>query len=185
MIARATLLLCAWLIGATASAQPASTPPAFVDSRDECTAFGGSWLTGRGNWQAACQLPWTRAECLRQRAAWTPISLAPEGGTCMAQVSQQAVARQCTTGGGIWGPTGSAMPYCQPAPATAASTLRRASDANKACVGQNDCIYGCLYTGPPVAIGAQVKGQCRATNQIAGCYEMVEQGRLAGNICKR
>jgi hypothetical protein len=181
---RLVFLLCAWLIAAAGWAQPHAAP-AFVDSREECTALGGAWIVGRSAWQASCEVPWAREECLRQHGAWTPIALAPNGGACMAQVSAQATARQCTGSGGTWGPPGSTMPVCTPAPPPAGPPLRKASDANKVCSGQSECIYGCIYSGAAVPTGTPVKGHCRASNQIEGCYEMVEQGRLAGNICKR
>jgi hypothetical protein len=185
MIQRPALLLTVWLICAAAWAQALAPAPAFVDSREECTAMGGSWLAQRGNWQASCQVPWARDECLRLHGAWTAIALAPNGGACVAQVSPKATADQCITSGGTWGPPGSAMPFCQPNTAVAAVPIKKASDANKVCGGQNDCIYGCVYNGPTVATGTQVTGHCRATNQIEGCYLMVEKGRVAGNICKQ
>jgi hypothetical protein len=181
----ALLLLVTWLIAAGAWAQTGTSGAAMVDSREECAALGGSWLANRGTWQAACQVTWAREECLRLHGAWTAIPLAPNGGACVAQVSQQATARQCTDAGGTWGPPGSSMPFCQPGTAVAAAPVKSASDANKVCAGQGDCIYGCVYNGPPVAAGAEVIGHCRPTNKIEGCYSMVEKGRLAGNICKR
>ena len=178
-------LLLTWLIaaGAAWSQTAASSSTGFVDSADECTHLGGAWLGKRGNWQAACQVPWARTECLRLGGAWTPLRGAQEGGICMAQVSLQATARQCTDAGGTWGPSGSSMPYCTPG--TAKPPVRAASDANKVCEGQNDCIYGCVYTGPPKPTGANVLGHCRPTSQVEGCYSMVDKGRLAGNICMR
>src|SRR5690242_9636814 len=134
------LLLVTWLVAAAAWAQSGTPGAAFVDSREECAALGGSWLANRSTWQAACQVPWAREECLRLHGAWTAIPLAPNGGACMAQVSQQATVRQCTDAGGTWGPPGSSMPFCQPGTAVAKAPVRAASDANKVCRGQNDCI---------------------------------------------
>lgn len=177
-------LLLTWLIVASATwAQPAASGPMFVDSADECTHLGGAWLGKRGNWQAACQVPWARAECLRLGGAWTALRGAPDGGICVAQVSLQATARQCTDAGGAWGPPGSSMPFCQPG--TAKAPIKAASDANKVCEGQSDCLYGCVYNGPPKPTGAEVRGHCRPTSQVEGCYSMVEKGRLAGNICMK
>jgi hypothetical protein len=180
---RVFLLLIGLLAAAAAWAQARAETPAFVDSADECRAVGGAWLGNRGTWQAACQVPWARTECLQLGGAWTPMRAGPGGGICMAQVSLPATARQCTTSGGAWGPPGSAMPFCQPG--TARAPVRAASDANKVCESQNDCMYGCVYQGPPKPTGAGVKGQCRPTSQIEGCYSMVEKGRLAGNICMK
>jgi hypothetical protein len=183
MPARLVLALFAWLIATAALAQPVNT--AYVDSREDCTALGGAWLAGRASWQSACAVPWERNECLRLHGEWMPVALAPNGGTCTAQVSQPAQQRQCTASGGTWGPPGSAMPFCQPSTTATKPPLRKASDANKACSGQNDCIYGCVYGGPPVTPGTTVQGHCRPSNRIEGCYDMVERGRLAGNICKK
>lgn len=177
-------LLLTWLIATGAAwAQPSANTPGFIDSRDECTALGGAWLGNRGTWMAACQVPWARTECLRLGGAWTPMSAAPQGGICVAQVSLQATARQCADSGGTWGPPGSSMPYCQPG--TARKPVKAASDANKVCDSQSDCLYGCVYTGPPKPTGAEVRGHCRPTSQVEGCYSMVEKGRLAGNICMK
>lgn len=184
MTARAILaLLAGWLISVAGWAQPAVAASAFVDTREECTALGGAWLSIPGGWQSSCQTPWSREECLRLHGAWTSMAAAPAGGLCMAQVSPQATARQCTGAGGTWGPPGSSMPFCQPGTATARAPARAASDANKPCKNQGECIYGCIYRGPAVARGADVVGQCRATSRIEGCYSMVDQGQLAGNIC--
>jgi hypothetical protein len=158
---------------------------AYVDSREECTALGGAWLSRRGTFLAACQVPWKREECLRLGGAWSPLPAAPDDGVCVAAVSQTATARQCADSGGTWGPPGSAMPFCQPGPAKAAAPARPASDANKVCESQTQCIYGCVYRGPEAARGAEVKGRCRTTPQVSGCDSMVDKGRLAGTICKR
>jgi len=183
---RAFLLLLIWLMTCAAAwAQAGADAPAFVDSAEECSALGGAWLGKRGTWQAACQVPWARTECLRLGGAWTPLTGAPGGGICMAQVSLPATARQCTASGGSWGPPGSAMPFCQPGTLTAKAPVRAASDANKACGSQSDCIYGCVYRGPPKLTGAEVNGNCRPTSQVEGCYSMVEKGRLAGSICMK
>ena len=183
MKARLTFLLLASVVAAGAWAQPARPGPALVDSREECVALGGAWLASRANWQAACQVPWEREDCLRLRGAWTPMAAAPAGGVCIAQVSLGATARQCTAGGGTWGPPGSAMPYCQPGTVMAQAPSRPASDANKVCASQKQCIYGCVYTGPAVPAGADVTGRCRATNTGSGCFSFVDGGRLAGEVC--
>lgn len=143
--------------------------------------FGGAWVA-RNHWQSACQVPWPRDECLRLGGGWTPLVGAPSGGICIAQVSQTAVARQCVEAGGEWGPPSSSMPYCQPGTSRQAA-VRAAPDANKACDSQSDCMYGCVYRGPPVSSGADVLGRCRANNARSGCHLMVEKGRLAGRIC--
>jgi hypothetical protein len=186
MKAHRVFLLISWLIAAAAAwAQPAARTTGFIDSREECTALGGAWLANRGTWNAACQVPWGREDCLRLAGAWTPMGAAPAGGVCVAQVSVQATAQQCADSGGTWGPPGSSMPYCQEGTGRAMAPVRAASDANKACASQSDCLYGCVYGGPPVATGAQVAGHCRPTSQVQGCYAMVEKGRLAGNICMK
>jgi hypothetical protein len=180
------LVFAAWLICAGAWAQPArAASEAYVDSREECTALGGAWLSKRGTFLAACQVPWRQEECLRLGGAWSALPAAPDGGVCVAAISQTATARQCTDSGGTWGPPGSAMPFCQPGPAKAPPPARRASDANKVCESQTQCIYGCVYAGPEAATGTQVKGRCRATPQVSGCDAMVDKGRIAGTICKR
>jgi hypothetical protein len=179
------MLLLSWLFAGVAWAQPAPSATAFIDSREECAALGGAWLANRGTWKATCQVPWAREECLRLGGAWTPMRGAPAGGMCIGQVSPGATARQCAQSGGNWGPAGSSMPYCDMSAARAAAPVRAASDADKACDSQSDCLYGCVYRGAPVAAGATVKGQCRPTSRVAGCYDMVDKGRLAGNICMK
>ena len=179
------LFASAWFLCAGAWAQAPSASPAFVDSREECTALGGAWLASRGTFLAACQVPFAREECLRLGGGWTPMTAAPAGGLCIAQITQAATARQCADSGGTWGPPGSAMPYCQPGTARAAAPMKAASDANKVCSNQKECIYGCVYNGPALATGTEAPGRCRATNRIEGCYAMVDQGRIAGTICMK
>src|SRR4051812_47011415 len=134
------ILLLIWLIVAGAAwAQPAASGTVFIDSATDCSSLGGAWLGKRGNWMAACQVPWPRTECLRLGGAWTALPGARDGGICVAQVSLQATARQCTDTGGTWGPPGSSMPFCTPG--TAKPPIRAASDANKVCEGQSDCLY--------------------------------------------
>lgn len=183
MKTRLALLLFTWFTVVAALAQPAPPRPAQVDSRQECAALGGAWLANRDTWQAACQVPWGREDCLRLGGAWTPMSAAPAGGVCVAQVSQRATARQCAESGGTWGPPGSAMPYCQAGTGRARPPAKPASDANKACGNQKECIYGCVYKGPVVPPGANVTGSCRATIEGSGCYSMVDGGKLAGEVC--
>jgi len=185
MKAALALFIAVWLICTAAWGQAPAGDGAYVDSREECTALGGAWLSKRGTFLAACQVPWKREECLRLGGAWSPLPAAPDGGLCVAAVSPSATARQCTDSGGSWGPPGSAMPFCQPGPAKAAAPARPASDANKVCTTQDECIYGCVYRGPETARGAAVKGHCRALPQTSGCDSMVDKGRLAGTICKR
>lgn len=183
-----SMLMCLGLIGTFARGQGAPTAPgapAFVDTREECTALGGAWLAPRDNWRASCQVPWGREECLRLGGDWSALAAAPGGGFCIAQVSQSATVRQCTASGGTWGPPGSAMPLCQPGPGRARPPAKKASDAGNACSGQSDCIYGCVYRGPAVAPGTDVPGVCRALPQSSGCDEMVARGKLAGTICKK
>lgn len=178
------LLLSLPLGMAAALAQPAAAgKPLVIDSREECAAVQGAWVE-RSGWQNACQTAWGREECLRLGGSWTPMVAAPVGGVCLAQVSEAATARQCASSGGNWGPAGSRMPYCQPGSPQARHTpARKAADADKLCDSQRDCSYGCVYTGPKVADGADVMGRCRATSQAKGCFNMVEKGRLAGQIC--
>jgi hypothetical protein len=177
-MARLMAFLLVWL-----SSSGWAQAPAIVDTGAECKALGGAWVQ-RSGWYHACQTPWGREECLRLGGGWTPMVGAPANGVCVAALSDRATARQCTEAGGTWGPPGSAMPFCQPGTATAqAAPTRKAPDAGKACDSQRDCTYGCVYTGAPVAAGADVMGHCRADNKRSGCHEMVEKGRLAGRIC--
>lgn len=178
---RIAWLLVAWLIGAAAWAQAPAAAQVYVDTKDECAALGGSWLR-TDSWQAACQTPWPRDDCFRLGGAWTPMSAAPFGGLCMARVSLAAIGRQCTEAGGSWGPPGSAMPWCQPGQRKPPPP-RISVDRNRPCENQKDCAFGCIYQGPPVAEGAQVGGRCRATDAPAGCFSLVENGRMAGSIC--
>ncbi|MES2937686.1 MAG: hypothetical protein V4864_08380 [Pseudomonadota bacterium] len=174
-------LLIGWPAWAQQPARPAS---AYVDTREECTLLGGNWLPGGDGWQSSCRMQWTREECLRLGAGWTAQPRAAAGGVCTARVSPAATARQCTEHGGTWGPADSPMPLCRFEPAAQRKpAVRAAPDANQRCDSQKDCIYGCVYSGPAVAPGADVIGRCRATNEAAGCFSMVESGRLAGRIC--
>ena len=172
---RALLVLC-WLLWAPAAWSQAAGP-AVVDSPEECRTLGGTWMQ-RG-WQAACQMPWERAECLRLGGGWTPVARLPAGGTCTAPVSPQARVQQCEAGGGTWGPPGSAMPDCQ----MGEPAVRRAADAGKLCDSQRDCSYGCIYQGQETRAGADVMGRCRADNARTGCFWIVEAGRLSGRMC--
>jgi hypothetical protein len=188
MTARRLLPLLALFALSAAMAQ--SGPPAapstgaYVDTREECTVLGGNWLPGGSGWQSACRMPWQRDECLRLGAGWTAQPRAAAGGFCTARVSPAATARQCTAQGGTWGPPDSPMPACRFEPAAPQKAARRAApDANQRCDSQKDCLYGCVYSGPAVAPGADVIGRCRATNEASGCFSMVESGRLAGRIC--
>jgi hypothetical protein len=148
-----------------------------VDSPEECRTLGGTWT--QRDWQAACQTPWDRAECLRLGGAWAPAVRGPGAGTCTASVSREAIVRQCEAAGGSWGPAGSPMPLCQ----RAAPRARQAADAGKLCDSQRDCSYGCIYQGTETRVGADVMGRCRADNRRTGCFWIVEAGRLSGRMC--
>jgi hypothetical protein len=181
---KALLVLVGWLVAAAAAAQPAAGRPAFVDSRDECRAMGGAWVARDSGWQFACQVSWDRDECLKLGGAWSPLVGAPSNGVCVARVSERATVMQCTDSGGNWGPAGSPIPFCQASvPRATVAAVRKAADAGKKCDSQRDCTYGCVYSGPTKADGADVLGQCRADNARKGCFNMVEKGRIAGRIC--
>ena len=183
MKARLLPLLLSCLISAAVWAQPAASGPALVDSREECAALQGNWTPNQDGWQAACELPWKRDECLRLGAAWTEIAKAGAGGRCVARISELATAQQCLDHGGNWTPRGARAPECSFEAPRAPVRTTRADDAGKRCDSQKDCTYGCVYDGPPVADGADVLGRCRATNRASGCFSMVESGRVAGSIC--
>jgi hypothetical protein len=180
MKARLALLLVTWLLAAPAQSSPAAA--AMVDSAEECAALQGTWKPVRGGWQSACEVRWSRQDCLRLGGAWTEVAKTAGGGRCLAGISEWATAQQCVDQGGTWAAPGAAAPRCvfEPAQRRAAT---RAADAGKLCDSQQDCTYGCVYEGKPVAAGTDVMGRCRATNTGAGCYSMVESGRLAGSIC--
>jgi hypothetical protein len=180
----ALLLLVTWLIAAGTWAQSAPSGPALVDSRDECVSLQGTWKPTREGWQAACEVPWSRADCLRLGGSWTEIAKASAGGRCFAGVSEFALAQQCMDHGGNWSPPpGSRAAQCSFESAKARTATPKAADAGKRCDSQKDCTYGCVYEGPPVLQGADVLGRCRPSNNIAGCFSMVESGRVAGSIC--
>ena len=138
-------------------AQLGPTGPGRVDTREECSALGGKWQ-GRGTWQAACQVAWERQECLRLGGAWTQINKAAHGGRCFAAVSEFALAQQCLDQGGVWNSADSGTPDCSFEPPTRPVAKVQARDAGKRCDSQSDCTYGCAYSGPPVARGADVLG---------------------------
>jgi hypothetical protein len=179
----ALLLLVTWLVAAVTWAQSTPSGPALVDSRDECVGLQGTWKPTRDGWQAACEVPWSREDCLRLGGSWTEIAKASAGGRCFAGVSEFALAQQCLDHGGNWSPTGSRAPQCSFESAKARTATPKAADAGKRCDSQKDCTYGCVYEGPPVLQGADVLGRCRPSNNIAGCFSMVESGRVAGSIC--
>lgn len=182
MLARFAILLVAWLVAAAAVAQSSPPGAAPVDSRDECAALQGTWKAARDDWRQACEVSWSREDCLRLGGSWTQVAKVAGGGRCLAGVSEWALAQQCLDHGGSWGPPGAANRRCT---FEAPKEVRfvKAADAGKLCDSQKDCTHGCVYGGLPVAPGTDVLGRCRATNQESGCFSMVESGRLAGSIC--
>lgn len=183
MMARLAVLLVTWLIACASWAQSGPRGAAMVDSRDECIALQGTWKPAGERWQAACEVPWSREDCLRLGGAWTQVTKASAGGRCLAGVSEFAAAQQCLDHGGSWGPAGSSDPRCNFEAPKPQARVTKAADAGKLCDSQQDCTFGCVYQGPQVAQGADVMGRCRASNRQAGCFSMVESGRLAGSIC--
>jgi hypothetical protein len=181
MKARLALLLVTGLMAVAAWAQSGRPGAAPVDTRAECAALGGLWQD-RDRWQSACEVPWSRDDCLRLGGGWTQVSKAASGGRCVASVSEFGLAQQCLDHGGSWSPPGSPSRQCNfEAPKIRLAT--KAPDAGKRCDSQQDCTYGCVYEGPAVAPGSDVLGRCRATNTDSGCFSMVEHGRLAGSVC--
>lgn len=182
---RLVILLLSGLVAMAAGAQPARPGSGTVDSREECAALQGAWKPAGNGWQSACEVPWSREDCLQQGASWTQVAKAATGGRCLAHQSEFSMAQQCLDRGGNWGPQGSRTQSCtfEPAKPRAATAAAKAPDAGKLCDSQKDCTYGCVYEGPPVATKSDVMGRCRATNTGAGCYSMVESGRLAGSVC--
>ncbi len=167
-----------------AAAQPTRPGAAVVDSREECAAVEGSWKATGNTGQSACEVPWSREDCLRLGASWTQVAKAATGGRCVARISEAGLAQQCRERGGVWSPPGSRAPQCSfETTAKAPTPASRAPDAGKLCDSQQDCTYGCVYQGPPVAPKADVMGHCRASSLASGCYSMVESGRLAGSVC--
>jgi len=55
-------------------------------------------------------------------------------------------------------------------------------DAGKACRGKADCQGRCLDTGKS-ANGAPVTGRCQAESDPCGCFNLVEDGKVAGGLC--
>jgi hypothetical protein len=191
MTLRLMPVLLSWL-AAAAIAQPALTGGATVnsrggtvDSRQECAALQGTWAVAAGGWRAACEVPWSRGDCLRLGGAWTQVSKAASGGRCVAPVSEWAAATQCLDRGGRWTPGGTQPDTCAVAPARVPGRAPppAASDTGKRCENQKDCLNGCVYQGPEMASGMAVPGRCRAATVAGGCFTMVEGGRVAGNIC--
>jgi hypothetical protein len=181
---RLILLLAFALAAMTAAAQPARPAQGTVDSREECAALQGTWSLTANGWQSGCEVPWSRDDCLQLGGSWTQMAKAASGGRCLARLSEFALAQQCLDRGGQWGPQGSPTQSCTfvPRPSRIVGPVR-APDTGKACDSQKDCTNGCVYQGPPVAAGADVVGRCRASTVTAGCYSMVEAGRLAGSVC--
>jgi len=181
---RLVFLLLIGLAAMAAGAQPARPGPGTVDTREECTALQGAWKPAGNGWQSACEVPWSREDCLRLGGGWTQVSKASTGGRCFAPVSEFGLAQQCLDKGGSWSPPGSPARQCSfDTPKVRIAT--QAPDAGKRCDSQQDCTYGCVYEGPAAAPGADVLGRCRATNTGSGCFSMVEGGRLAGSVCRK
>src|SRR5687768_9376525 len=121
-------LFGAWLISVAAWAQVPPPNAAAVDSRDECAALEGNWKPAGNGWQNACEVPWSREDCLRLGGGWTQVPKAGSGGRCRARTSELAVSQQCMERGGNWAPVGSGAPQCtfvQPR----ARVVRNAPDA--------------------------------------------------------
>jgi hypothetical protein len=181
---RLAFLLLFGLVAMAAGAQPARPGSGTVDSREECAGLQGTWSASGNGWQSACEVPWSREDCLQLGGSWTQVAKAATGGRCLARQSEFGIAQQCLDRGGTWGPPAAARQSCtfEPTkPRTAVAS--KAPDAGKLCDSQKDCMYGCVYEGPPMATHSDVMGRCRATNTGAGCYSMVEAGRLAGSVC--
>ncbi len=179
-----TLLLLPWLIVTAALAQPGPAATT-VDTRADCLALEGKWMPSAESWRSACQVPWSRDDCLRLGGAWTQVAKAASGGKCLAPVSEWGTAVQCLDRGGQWAAAGTRPASCTIAavrlPGRSPPTI--AADTGKQCDRQQDCLHGCVYQGPAMAVGAQVPGRCRAAKVAAGCFSMVEGGKLAGSAC--
>jgi len=182
---RLVFLLLIGLAAMAAGAQPARPGPGTVDTREECTALQGAWKPAGNGWQSACEVPWSREDCLQLGGAWTQVPKAATGGRCLARQSEFGIAQQCLDRGGSWGPPASPRQSCtfEAAKPRAAVAATKAPDAGKLCDSQKDCMHGCVYEGPTVPTQSDVMGRCRATNTGAGCYSMVEAGRLVGTVC--
>lgn len=186
MRSRLALLLLSWFVVATGIAQPGPSSGTTVDTRADCLALEGTWKPAADGWRGACEVPWAREDCLRLGGSWSQVAKAATGGRCLAPVSEWGMALQCLDRGGKWAPaTASRAPSCALAatPIPGRAPPAAASDAGKRCENQKDCLYGCVYQGPEAAPGITVPGRCRAAKVAAGCFSMVEDGRLAGNIC--
>jgi hypothetical protein len=199
MTLRLMLLFFSWLVAGAVLAQPgvtgggvaesrsgaAESRSATVDSRSECSALQGKWEVAADGWRAACEVPWSRGDCLRLGGSWTQVNKAATGGRCLAPVSEWAAATQCLDRGGQWTPAGARPASCTVIPTRVPGRTppAMASDAGKRCDSQKECLNGCVYQGPETAPGVAVAGRCRAAKVAAGCFTMVEGGRVAGNIC--
>lgn len=186
MRTRLALLLLSWLIALPSVAQPSLPSSTTIDTRADCVALEGTWQPAADGWRAACDVPWSREDCLRLGGSWTEVAKAAAGGRCLAPVSEWATALQCLDHGGQWARAGSRAPACtfSPARIPGRAPAMAASDTGKRCENQKDCLYGCVYEGPEVAPGVAVPGRCRAANKVAAkCFALVDGGRLAGNIC--
>jgi len=185
MKSRLALLLLGWLVAAAAWAQPGPSSGATVDTRAECLVLAGTWKPAADEWRAACEVPWSRGDCLRLGGSWTQVAKAATGGRCLAPVSEWATALQCMDRGGNFAPGGSRPPSCTFVATRVPGRVPPAvpTDTGKPCDNQKDCLYGCVYQGPEMPPGAGVPGRCRAAKVAGGCFSMVEGGRLAGSIC--
>jgi len=78
--------------------------------------------------------------------------------------SEQAPASQA--------PAGEPMPGAGPA-----------SDFNKSCRSRSDCEHFCRSRDPSAEIGEEVDGYCTSDGFSQGCFNLVHEGKQAGEIC--
>ncbi|WP_370237620.1 MULTISPECIES: hypothetical protein [Henriciella] len=56
-------------------------------------------------------------------------------------------------------------------------------DDGKVCTDSSDCVGRCMVSGESVEVGAETVGQCAATDNPFGCFQLVKDGVADGMLC--
>ena len=121
----------------------------------------------------ACFIAYMSEELMR--ASGTPLEYEHfECKDSQAHARFSAARSQCLGEGGTWGPQGMLRHgLC----------VRQMADAGKSCASAAECLGKCVYTGPPVPLGAPVEGKCTRSDVGFGCLNLVRDGKYSGRLC--
>ncbi|MEM5517115.1 hypothetical protein WNY37_09155 [Henriciella sp. AS95] len=56
-------------------------------------------------------------------------------------------------------------------------------DDGMVCSDSSDCVGRCMISGESVEPGTETTGQCAATDNPFGCFQLVKDGRADGMLC--